>query len=403
MKRIAPLPLFLAFLVLSACSFLPRRAEEIRGAVWVTRWDYGTESDVRTIIRNAARAGFDTVLFQVRGNGTVFYRSKIEPWAEEFGFKDPGFDPLATACDEGRKQGVAVQAWVNAVPGWRGDRPPMKDGRPFTRQLWYRRPSWFCMDEKGRRQSLKKDYYVALNPCLPEVRNYIASICEEIALRYPVNGIHLDYIRFLEPEKDAEGRTRDYPRDPVTLSIYKRETGKTPDEDPEAWAAWKTAQVTELVREIRRRVRRASRRCLLTAAVVRTPERALSKVNQDWPTWIREGYLDAVFPMQYDRDDARFKERVASCLEAAAGRPVIMGIGTYLHTDPEQTLRQIRIAHELGCQGVALFAYTSFYPGAQTNRRGRPDPAGPRDASLRIKRRVRILPALQSKGTGSPR
>ncbi len=101
--------------------------------------------------------------------------------------------------------------------------------------------------------------------------------------------------------------------------------------------------------------------------------------------------------MDYEKDDRRFAEGVTACLEAAGGAPVIIGIGAYLHDDPEQTLRQIRTALKLGCQGVALFAYTSFYEGAQTNLRGRPDPAGPKEASLRRKRRIAVLPALQAK------
>jgi len=63
-------------------------------AVWVTRWDYETREDVSRIMEDCADAGFDTVLFQVRGNGTAFYDSAIEPWAEELGGKHPGFDPL---------------------------------------------------------------------------------------------------------------------------------------------------------------------------------------------------------------------------------------------------------------------------------------------------------------------
>ena len=102
MKRNHLIAVCLLSLGLTSCGFLPKRAREINQAIWVPRWDYKTADDVRSIVRNCARAGFDTVLFQVRGNGTVAYRSRIEPWAEEFGFRDPGFDPLATAVARAR-------------------------------------------------------------------------------------------------------------------------------------------------------------------------------------------------------------------------------------------------------------------------------------------------------------
>jgi uncharacterized lipoprotein YddW (UPF0748 family) len=66
-------------------------ARGIRG-IWVTRMDYKTAEDVTAIMENCRQAGFNQVVFQVRGNGTVFYPSKIEPWAEQFDFRSPGFD-----------------------------------------------------------------------------------------------------------------------------------------------------------------------------------------------------------------------------------------------------------------------------------------------------------------------
>jgi len=53
-------------------------------AIWVTRWDYRTADDVKKIVHNCGSLGMNTILFQVRGNGTVFYPLCIEPWAEEF-------------------------------------------------------------------------------------------------------------------------------------------------------------------------------------------------------------------------------------------------------------------------------------------------------------------------------
>ncbi len=79
-------------------------------ALWVMRWDYRTPADVRQIVRKAAQYHFNAILFQVRGNGTVCYRSDIEPWAEEFGGQDPGWDPLQTAIAEAHEAGLTLHA-----------------------------------------------------------------------------------------------------------------------------------------------------------------------------------------------------------------------------------------------------------------------------------------------------
>ena len=52
-------------------------------AIWVTRFDYSSSEEVQQIIKSVALAGFTDVFFQIRGNGTVFYSSQLEPWAYE--------------------------------------------------------------------------------------------------------------------------------------------------------------------------------------------------------------------------------------------------------------------------------------------------------------------------------
>lgn len=93
-------------------------------AIWVTRWDYKKPEDVRLIVSNCAGLGFNVILFQVRGNGTVFYPSQIEPWAWELTSDgpattgtDPGWDPLKIAIAEAHKLGVEPHAYVNVRPG----------------------------------------------------------------------------------------------------------------------------------------------------------------------------------------------------------------------------------------------------------------------------------------------
>ena len=80
---------------LAGCATIPGEVSGLDRSIWVTRWDYRTREDIRDIMANCAEAGFTAVMFQVRGNGTVFYRSELEPWSEAFDFRHPGFDPLA--------------------------------------------------------------------------------------------------------------------------------------------------------------------------------------------------------------------------------------------------------------------------------------------------------------------
>lgn len=369
----------------TSCSFLPSGARDIEQAIWVTRFDYRTEADVREIVRNCARAGLDTILFQVRGNGTVAYASSHEPWLEQFAFRSPGFDPLQAACDEARKRGIRVHAWINALPGWRGAKAP---GYEF--QLYNTHPDWFVTDQFHERQPLSAERYAFLNPCLPEVRAHVATLCEEVARKYPVDGVHLDYIRFADR---VEAPKSDYPYDNRTLEYYRADSGKNPDDDRASWTQWRMDQVTKLVRDIERRVTRVNRRALVTAAVYATPERA-KDVLQDWPRWINEGLVDAVFPMTYDDEDERFTKRIAAQRAAVERGAVVVGIGVYKHKSAAQTLRQMREVVASGMQGYALFSYASLF-ASNANRA-----SAAAEASMRNERRERIVPALLG-GTAS--
>ena len=97
------LPILAALLAIPAAAMgAPATATDEVRAIWITRFEYQTEADVKTILANCASLGFNTILFQVRGQADAYYRSSIEPWAERLGGRDPGFDPLEVACRESK-------------------------------------------------------------------------------------------------------------------------------------------------------------------------------------------------------------------------------------------------------------------------------------------------------------
>ncbi|MBN2447876.1 MAG: family 10 glycosylhydrolase [Phycisphaerae bacterium] len=313
---------------------------------------YRHETDIETIMRNCAALGINTVLWQVRGEGTVAYRSAFEPWSATFDFRDPGFDPLAIAVREAHANGLRIEAWINVMPGWRGQKPP-----PIRTQLYYTHPEWFLYDADGRRQP-PDDFYAILNPCLPEVRQYLVDICAEIATNYDVDGLHLDYVRYAwDTTPGARGR---YPRDERTLSLYERETGLRPDADRAAWDRWRAAQVTRLVRQIRTMLGERRPDATLTAAVGRDPHRAFAEHLQDGATWLRLGLIDAAMPMAYTQDAAAFGKDIEAYRAAAAGGRVIPGIGLYRLDEAPALRAQLERCRAWGGE-LALFSYESLH------------------------------------------
>ncbi|MFQ5807913.1 MAG: glycoside hydrolase family 10 protein [Phycisphaerae bacterium] len=353
----------------AGCVTGPQVRQPMR-AIWVTRWDYKTTDDVTRIIENCADAGFNVVLFQVRGNGTAFYDSTFEPWADELGGSDPGFDPLKLACREAHERGIELHAYVNVMPAWRGTEPPAN-----PEQLYNKHPEWFWYDAEGNRQPLEhrvggrqRAWYVSLNPCLPEVREYLVDVFCDLVSRYDVDGLHLDYIRFPNEPVVSGEKIPDYPRDERTLAVYKEETGLTPDHNPEAWNQWRTDCVTKVVADIHAMLRRTKPRAVLSAAVGSVRERALHHF-QDARRWMDDGIIDVVFLMNYTDSPERFAERIDPWLEDEPEVPVVPGLWFGRHRDKSveeaaaAVREQIEIAREK-TGDFCVFTYSSLFDSA---------------------------------------
>ena len=350
-------------------------------AVWVTRWDYRSADDVREIVARSADAGFDRLLFQVRGNAAAFYESRIEPRAEELA--GTGFDPLAVALGEAHGRGLELHAWVNVMPSWRGTRPPRDPAH-----VYHAHPEWHWVDQHGVRAPLVDGFYVSLNPCLPEVRAYLAGVVRELVARYAVDGLHLDYVRFPnEPPAVPAGSGLDYPRDARTLALYAADGGGAPEADAAAWDRWRRECVTELVGELHRAARAERPGLAVSAAVGPVPERAL-RHHQDVEAWMARGLVDVVLPMLYATEPATFDAQLALW----TGRPalVVPGVRADLGR-PAERVRQLEAA--VARTGHAcVFAYSSLFD----SRNEEIAEQGPAASAARAELRAVYLPALQA-------
>jgi uncharacterized lipoprotein YddW (UPF0748 family) len=329
-------------------------SEGARRFLWVTRWDYRTDEDVVRLVREADESGFDALVFQVRGAASTFYPSALEPRAEELAGMPADHDPLRTAVREARARGLELHAWINCVPSWWGSTPP--EARDH---VYHTHPEWHWYDQRGDRQAFSEDFYVSLNPCLPEVREHVVAVCEELVTGYDLDGLHLDYIRFpKEPPATPRGSGSDWPRDARTLELYREATGLAPDDDPQRWSDWRADQVTELVRGIRSMIDGRAPGVVLSAAVGSEPEYAVEAYHQDVLAWIGEGLLDLVLPMNYSADTALFVERMERWQAHAADVPVVMGV--MVKGEAGVRAEQLRLAGA-AYPRIAVFAYHDLF------------------------------------------
>ncbi len=321
--------------------FLPMAAQspkyEVR-AVWLTTiggidWPRSTKADeqkqeLTATLDRLQQAGVNTVMIQARVRATTIYPSSMEPWdvcmTGQAG-RSPGYDALQLVVDECHRRGMECHAWVVTIPVG-------KWNKLGCQQLRKKYP-------KLVRHIGEEGY---MDPEQPQTGDYLAEICREIVTRYDVDGIHLDYIRY--PETWPKGRRT------------------TP-------AAQRRSYITGIVRKIHEAVKAEKPWVKLSCSPIGKHDdltryksggwNARSAVSQDAQAWLREGLMDALFPMMYFQGNNFFPFAI-DWQEQAAGRIVCPGLGIYF-LDPREgkwTLpvveREMHVLRQLGL-GHAYF------------------------------------------------
>ncbi len=351
--------------------------------LWVVRTTLTHPDSVRAMVRRAVRAGFNTLLLQVRGRGDRYFADGLEPRAEPLRDR-PDYDPLALTLSEAHRLGLRVHAWVNVHLVSSAARLPadpdhlvharphlLAVSREIAAEIRGMDPSDPAYLERLRRhadanRSRLEGLYSS--PSHPDVKDHVYRVAMDLVERYELDGIHLDYVRYPSGEfdysPDALARFRTWIRGwagaSARLAELDRATGENPfaltDSLPVAWSEFRRTQITDLVRRVYAGVKRRRPEAVVSAAVFPDPAVSLDERYQDWGSWIRAGIIDVVAPMAYTSDQERFGELIASAVAVGGPERVWAGVGTHL-TTYEGAVEEISTARRLGVRGVMLFSY----------------------------------------------
>jgi uncharacterized lipoprotein YddW (UPF0748 family) len=363
----------------------PPDTTEVR-ALWVTRSSMTSPASIAAFVKTAHEQGFNTLLVQVRGRADAYYLTDLEPRPADLVRQPAAFDPLASVLAEAKQHGIRVHAWIalNLVSS-AVELPAAPD------HLVYRHPEWLMVPRPIAQEMARLDpsnpAYVGkiarwtrgqldsveglyASPLQPDAAAYTEHVVADLARRYDLDGVHLDYARYPNQQFDysrfaiAEFRTEIRPR--VAADVRRELDAEEavdlfayPDRFPAEWATFRRARLTSLVARIRQAVRAARPNAIVTSAVFPDPQDAFDDRLQDWRGWLGSHLVDAVAPMAYTQEPARFAEQIAAARDVAGGHAVWAGIGSYRLT-PEQTVENIQVARKLGTAGFVLFSYDSL-------------------------------------------
>lgn len=252
--------------------------------------------------------GVTDLFVNVAGAGFAHYPSSVlaqSQVAVTYG------DQLSACLAASRGTGIRVHAWVLCFTAARSS---------AAQKASLAKRGWRIRD-KGARLT---EY---LDPSNPQLRWHLISAIDDLVRRYPVAGVHLDFVRYYEQAK--------------------------------AKPANAAAVVTSFVEAVRKRMKSARSHMWLTAAVMSGLPSCATSVGQNWGTWLDRNLIDYAVPMNYFEDNKKLSAALSRQTETRArARRIISGVGVTANESvltPMQVVDQVNAARRAGVAGVALF------------------------------------------------
>ena len=325
---------------------------EVRG-IWL---DAGaipkTQDGIRQLVRRYHEANLNVLFPEVITRGYTVYPSKLVARAPRFAGAP---DPLPAMIKEAHALGMEVHPWVCLFrAGYTKDRGAILTAHPEWAEL------------SKNLDDLSPNGGLWISPVVPEARDFLACLLAELVGNYEVDGLHLDYIRY-EVETNVP-----YGYSEASRALFERQYGIDPFDIDEIsiheyeWQKFRERQINTFVQRIALQTRSIRPAAKISAAVGSEPRSARLELVQNWVNWVDNKWVDFIVPMAYSSDDQHFRGLVNLEKNAIGDRTILVpGIGLFAQKDPQQMVRQIGIARELGAGGQVLFA-SSYFKEAQS-------------------------------------
>lgn len=248
------------------------------------------QKELITLLDNLESIGVNTIFLQVRSRGRLIYPSVLEPLSTDLVALGStyrlSYDPLKFAIQESHKRGIAVHAWIVVLP-YGNDKevrslPEDSYPKAHSAEMIHYNGHWF------------------MDPHRPSTINHLRALVRELLVKYPVSGIHLDYIRYPD-------RTSNFP-----------DGGAFAKSKSDDLAIWRRRNINNIVVAVRSEMQAYSEASsyspLLSTAVLGRYKQpmeqkkgmwtAFDSVYQDPIDWASQGAVDFIVPMMYFRGGA---------------------------------------------------------------------------------------------------
>lgn len=278
----------------------PKR--ELRG-VWVAtvaNIDYPKKPTINGVaqkeewsklVEKLKKMGINALFVQVRPASDAFYKSEFVPWSRFLTGKQgsapvPEYDPMEYMIEIAHRNGMEFHAWLNPYRATFG-----LDTMSLS--------AWHVFN-KHRDWLVQYGNNMYINPGVPEARNHIVNVVEEITEKYDIDGIHVDDYFYPYPIKDVP-----FP-DSIEYAQYGEPYGSLGD--------WRRNNVDELIEALAVTVKAKKPYILFgvspfgvwrneasdpMGSATRAGAQSYDDLYADVLKWLKEGWIDYVAPQLY--------------------------------------------------------------------------------------------------------
>ncbi len=281
-------------------------------------------------------------------------------YPSKIGIQNPnlnGFDALKAAVSEAGKHNIELHAWFwvfnvgNTLHNRLVNMPLDFPGPVLTSHNLI----WGLASSNGSLLPPRQHEFW-IDPSYDETRDYIKSLITEVVKNYPVDGIQLDYIRYPFNGHGSEMGYNYYSR-----QKFENDTGlnldSLNDEGFKVWQAWKINNISTFVKNTTTELRQIKPNLRISAAVYAMPKRMrLNAIQQEWETWVKNGWIDTLNPMTYVTKASELTNMASYVREETSDEALVYPGLSIRQLDTASLIEQLDSARVVGTLGTTLFA-----------------------------------------------
>ncbi|MFN3550461.1 MAG: N-acetylmuramoyl-L-alanine amidase [Endomicrobiia bacterium] len=288
---------------------------------WISTNSTTTKNNIEKILKNLNQEKYNTIIFSVKRNGFVVYKSSYVEISELFGIKKPNEDFLSFAIEEAKKYNLKFFVVMD-----------------LFRANIYAKKSWLCKRKDG---SFYEPYFLSCGNL--EVQTYLRDIVKEFISLYQVDGIIFENLFY--PSKDTS-------YDDVSLKrFYTRGNPQVLE-----YENFQREQLNKFISDLYSEIKQ-KRNDLLIGVIVDsvykdsfTLEGSFYKNFQDYKNWIENNLCDFIIP----KFEPKNFKKIDNFLKIFQTEKVVIGIKENLKKE------EFDLIYSKNILGVVNFSTTTL-------------------------------------------